>query len=125
MPVPIGATTLELDCFATLELDVIAAEELDSTLVSELVVVSELLGKTSSELLAMSVSLLEGGTPSQLLEDCTSQLQVVFPVGALMFSLTQAASANARSDTAESPLAMLVNFFFMIPLFFILLRLNP
>ena len=93
----------------SLELEVIAAEELDSTPVSELVTVSEL----------VMLSLLEGGTPSQLLEDCTSQLQVVFPVGALMFSLSQAASANARSDTAESPLAMLVNFFFMIPLLFL------
>ena len=91
----------------SLELDVIAAEELDSTPVSELVTVSEL----------VMLSLLEGEMPSQLLEDCASQLQAV-TVGALRFSVSQATSANARSDTAESPHSRLVIFFFMILLLF-------
>jgi hypothetical protein len=89
----------------TLELDAIIAEELDSAPVSELV--------TDSELITVS-SLLDSRTPSRLLEEGTLQLQGA----ALGLSLSQATSANARSDTAESPHAMLVILFFMIPFLF-------
>ena len=104
----LDATRAELDA-ATDELDTMMDEELGET-------ISELLaGGSLTELLAISVALLDSGVPSQLLEDCASQLQGAFPAGALRFSVSQATSVRARSDTAESPHAMLVNFFFMIP----------
>jgi hypothetical protein len=81
----------EPDCPATLELD-----ELETGCAS---------------------SLLDSGAPSQLLEDAL-QLQVAFPAGALGLSLSQASIANARSDAAESPQALLMNIFFMKPLLF-------
>ena len=102
----LDATRAELDA-ATDELDAMMDEELGET-------ISELLaGGSLTELLAISVALLDSGVPSQLLEDCASQLQVVFPVGALRFSASQATNAKARSDTAESPHAMLVILFFI------------
>ena len=101
MPVPIGATTLELETVSEL------------VMVSELVIVSLLLGEISPELLAIDISPLDSGAPSQLLEEAAAQLQVVFPAKALMFSVSQATSVRARSDTAESPQTMLVILFFI------------
>lgn len=125
---------LELDV-TTDELEAITDEELATVSLLELSTTSELLvGSTSVELLSGSFSAellagnsteelptnctsspLDSGAPSQLLEDCTSQLQ-----GATTgLSLSQASIVNARSDTAERPHAMLVLFFFMIPLLFL------
>ena len=102
----LDATRAELDA-ATDELDTMMDEELGET-------ISELLaGGSLTELLAISVALLDSGVPSQLLEDCASQLQGAFPAGALRFSVSQATSVRARSDTAESPHAMLVILFFI------------
>ena len=127
----LDATRAELDA-ATDELDTMMDEELGETIsellaggsLTELLSIapelleadstsSLLLGKTSLELLAISVALLDSGVPSQLLEDCASQLQGAFPAGALRFSVSQATSVRARSDTAESPHAMLVILFFI------------
>ena len=107
---------LELDA-TTEELDATTDEELASISLLELSMASELLsGCSSRELLEMGCisSLLDSRTPLQLLEEGTLQLQGA----ALGLSLSQATSANARSDTAESPHAMLVILFFMIPLLF-------
>lgn len=115
----LDATTEELEATTDEELAAVSLLELSTT--SELLVGSssvELLsGCSSTELLETGCisSLLDSGTPSQLLEDCTSQLQ-----GATTgLSLSQASIVNARSDTAERPHAMLVIFFFMIPLLFL------
>ena len=116
---------LELDPI-TDELEAITDEELATVSLLELSTLSELLsGSFSAELLAgnsteellanCTSSPLDSGAPSQLLEDCASQLQ-----GATTgLSLSQASIVNARSDTAERPHAMLVVFFFMIPLLFL------
>jgi hypothetical protein len=79
----------EPDCPATLELD-----ELE---------------------MGFASSLLDSGAPSQLLEEGALQLQGA----ALGLSLSQASIANARSDAAEIPQALLMNIFFMKPLLFL------
>jgi hypothetical protein len=89
-----------------LELDAITDEELATVSLLKLSNMSELLaGCSSAELLETicTSSLLLGKTSPELLAT----------------SVSQAASANARSDTAESPHAMLVFFFFMTPPLFL------